>query len=306
MRRPKSIEFMVSTTIKIPSINSTYKSRVVSVNGRNVAQVYIDKSVREYKRQVMSQLDYIDFQAEAPWIFDKDRRFTLHLLLLMSQSLNSRDADNCVKCLQDCLFRKLGLNDSRVLKVISEKRLVQGASHERVCFRLSENLTDPVFNNLEGLPRPTGIFLGGTCAGQDWRTPVISWLPADKRRYSYYNPVVPVWTQEAREAEEKFKSEQMDCFLAVITPDLKGVYSIAEVVDEAWQASEIPGSSCIFGILGKQQDYGEAQWKSLMATKDLIGRISGGSKHIVAAEISEATEICQFLDPVGWKGKRKK
>ena len=43
-----------------------------------------------------------------------------------------------------------------------------------------------------------------------------------------------------------------------------------------------------------------------MATKDLIGRISAGSKHIVAAEISEPLEICQFLDPVGWKGKRKK
>ena len=46
-------------------------------------------------------------------------------------------------------------------------------------------------------------------------------------------------------------------------------------------------------------------WKSIQATKDMINNISSGSKQIVAANINKPTDICQFLDQSGWKGKRK-
>lgn len=71
------------------------------------------------------------------------------------------------------------------------------------------------------------VFLGGTCAGSDWRKDLIS-----KLEISYFNPVVEDWNEEAqkREIEER---KTCDFVLYTITSDMKGVYSIAEVVDDS-------------------------------------------------------------------------
>lgn len=37
------------------------------------------------------------------------------------------------------------------------------------------------------------VFLGGTCAGYDWRSKLIPLLKCD-----YFNPVVKNWTEERR------------------------------------------------------------------------------------------------------------
>ena len=305
MKKLRSIDFICSSTRKIPSVNATYKSRVVNMHGKHIAQVYVVKETRDWKRDISSQLDLINFEQDAPWIFDKNRRFSLKLLFLIGSALNNSDVDNRIKAVQDCLFKRLGLNDSRVLHVDAEKRLLKGASHEKICFHLEENLDDPVFNNLSRLPRPREIFLGGTCAGEDWRPDVIKWLGENHRKYDYYNPVVPDWTPDCIEKENIYKKEKMDCFLAIITPSIKGVYSIAEIIDEIYQVRESGFGSVIIGILGTKEEYGEAMWKSIQATKDMINNISSGSKQIVAANINKPTDICQFLDQSGWKGKRK-
>lgn len=71
------------------------------------------------------------------------------------------------------------------------------------------------------------IFLGGTCNNSNWRSQLIPNLKID-----FFNPVVPVWTDEAyhRELQER---ETCDICLYVITPLAKGYYSIAEVVDDS-------------------------------------------------------------------------
>lgn len=71
------------------------------------------------------------------------------------------------------------------------------------------------------------VFLGGTCAGWKWRDKLIPMLKCD-----YYNPVVKNWCEEdrVREVQER---ETADYVLYVITSGMKGVYSIAEVVDDS-------------------------------------------------------------------------
>lgn len=71
------------------------------------------------------------------------------------------------------------------------------------------------------------VFLGGTCNESTWRDELISMLNID-----YYNPVVPDWTPECM-AEEIRQRETCDYCLYVITPQMTGVYSIAEVVDDS-------------------------------------------------------------------------
>ena len=74
------------------------------------------------------------------------------------------------------------------------------------------------------------IFLGGTCNGSKWRDDLI--LLLDPGRTTYFNPVVPDWT-EAHQIIERRQREECDVCLYAITPRMVGVYSIAEAVDDS-------------------------------------------------------------------------
>lgn len=71
------------------------------------------------------------------------------------------------------------------------------------------------------------IFLGGTCNNSTWREKLIPLLDID-----YFNPVVDDWTPDCM-AEEIKQREKCDFVLYVITPEMTGVYSIAEVTDDS-------------------------------------------------------------------------
>ena len=71
------------------------------------------------------------------------------------------------------------------------------------------------------------IFLGGTCNNSLWREELIPDLKMD-----YFNPIVPVWTDEAYR-QELLERENCDICLYVITPKAEGFYSIAEVADDS-------------------------------------------------------------------------
>lgn len=78
------------------------------------------------------------------------------------------------------------------------------------------------------------IFLGGTCAETTWRDELIEGL----KRYDceWFNPVVKDWTPECQAIEEDEKNNKCNVHLYVITPEMQGFYSIAEIVNSCWQA----------------------------------------------------------------------
>lgn len=71
------------------------------------------------------------------------------------------------------------------------------------------------------------VFLGGTCNGSKWRDELVPILSVD-----YFNPVVEDWTPECMDEEIKQRKE-CDICLYVITPEMTGFYSIAEVIDDS-------------------------------------------------------------------------
>ena len=71
------------------------------------------------------------------------------------------------------------------------------------------------------------VFLGGTCPGWKWRDQLQLLLNCE-----YYNPIVKNWSEEDR-LREIYERETSDYVLYGITNDIKGVYSIAEVVDDS-------------------------------------------------------------------------
>jgi hypothetical protein len=102
------------------------------------------------------------------------------------------------------------------------------------------------------------VFLGGTCGKSTWRDELIPKLKID-----YFNPVVDDWTPECQE-EEIRQREKCDYVLYVITSDMEGVYSIAEVVDDSNKRPE----KTIFCYL--EDGFNDKQKKSLEQVKKMI------------------------------------
>ena len=271
MKKLRTIAFTARSSRKIPSVNSMYKSRVTTIAGRPVAQVYVVKEVRDWKQDIAGALRGVDFEGEAPWIFDRDRRFSLSLIFLIGSALNNSDVDNRIKAVQDCLFKRLGLNDSRVLRITAEKRLVQGATHEVIGFELTENLADPIFNNLEPVPRPAWIRWIGADPGDSAR----AWLK--ERRY--------------RETLDPGDSEADLYVLDPGTPE----YSVllGEALREAWSVvtTGYPGTIGVVLPSGTPID-------------EVAALFPAGHRRVRIFAGTPADFLEDSLDPSGWKGRR--
>ena len=139
-------------------------------------------------------------------------------------------------------------------------------------------------------------FLGGTCAGTNWRDELMPML--DKFSVKYFNPVVKDWTEACIAIEEDEKNNKCNCHLYVITPDIKGTYSIAEIVHSAHLANMYGTSvdKMMFVIL----DYKDKPWqkheiKSLNAVMKLVENI--GRDHIITLRTNNIEEI--FMKMIG-------
>ena len=109
------------------------------------------------------------------------------------------------------------------------------------------------------------VFLGGTCNNSTWREDLISKLKID-----FFNPVVEDWTIECMEEELK-QRKQCDICLYTISSEMKGVYSIAEVIDDSNKRPE----KTVFCLLSSGFD--DSQLKSLGAVRDMVERNGGKS-----------------------------
>ena len=110
---------------------------------------------------------------------------------------------------------------------------------------------------------PKKVFLGGTANKSTWREKLIPLL--DTTKISYFNPVITgrEWTL-ADQAKETVEKQTCDFMLYVITKEMLGFYSIAEVVNDS---NKIPNKT-IFCYL--EEGFGQHQIKSLQATARLV------------------------------------
>ena len=117
-------------------------------------------------------------------------------------------------------------------------------------------------------------FLGGTCADTTWRDELIPILP---KEIDFFNPIVKDWTPECQIIEEDEKNNKCNVHLYVITPEMQGVYSVAEIINSCWQAI-VYGTTVnkvYFYILDPNDKFTKGQLKSLNATLRLCNDIAG-------------------------------
>lgn len=125
------------------------------------------------------------------------------------------------------------------------------------------------------------VFLGGTCADTTWRNELSAVLNVD-----YFNPVVEDWTPDCQAYEEVEKSTHCNIHLYVITADMIGVFSIAEVIESAMTAGKITVFHVILGGFGK------AQLKSLAAVCDMVSKHGGIS--YIDSELRRTARVLNF------------
>ena len=123
------------------------------------------------------------------------------------------------------------------------------------------------------------VFLGGTCSGYKWRDDLIPMLNCD-----YYNPIVKNWSEEDRLREVR-ERETADYVLYVITSGMKGVYSIAEIIDDSNKRPEKTIVCVLYDNIDEQMS------KSLSATLNL-------AKSNGATVLNSLEDIASFLNEV--------
>lgn len=111
------------------------------------------------------------------------------------------------------------------------------------------------------------VFLGGTCNNSTWRDELIPLLTID-----YFNPVVDNWNDAAynNELQERLRA---DTLLYCFTPNMTGVYAIAEVVDDSNKRPEKTIMCILSTYDGKSFDIKDI--KSLVAVAKMV-RANGG------------------------------
>lgn len=117
------------------------------------------------------------------------------------------------------------------------------------------------------------IFLGGTCADTTWRDELMPML--DELGLEYFNPVVEDWTPECQAIEEDEKNNKCDVHLYVITKEMLGTYSIAEIINSTWQ-SAIYGPTVKFTIFAllNEGTWDKQELKSFDAIINLMSNIA--------------------------------
>ena len=107
------------------------------------------------------------------------------------------------------------------------------------------------------------IFLGGTCAKTTWRDEIIANLNPS---IQFFNPVVEDWTPAHIEIENDEKKNKCNIHLYVITKEMTGVYSIAEVIESCTTNKIV-----IFHVI--PDGFDKAQLKSLQAVVDMASQL---------------------------------
>ena len=122
-------------------------------------------------------------------------------------------------------------------------------------------------------------FLGGTCSTSTWREELLAKLDS---KVKTFNPVVPDWTPECKAIEKQARAESR-YVLFVLSKEMVGVFSVAEVVD----CSNKYPKRTLFCFL--PEDFEGHMLKSLKATAEMVQ--ANGAKVFNGLD-----EIAEFLN----------
>ena len=126
------------------------------------------------------------------------------------------------------------------------------------------------------------IFLGGTCNNSTWRSQIEKLVQTPM-----FNPVVDDWNEKCQEIEMDEKENKCNIHLFVITSEMTGVFSIAEVMDSVHNKNKLT-------LLHVMPDgFNKVQLKSLEAVVNLVN-LRGGKAYF-NKDLNKTVEILNCI-----------
>ena len=180
----------------------------------------------------------------------------------------------------------------KVVKMVGRWMSVMHCRNGKFIDRDDECQSDALdlVHNLADIKDVSQVFLGGTCNNSTWRNDLIPLL-----EIQYFNPVVENWTPECVEKENDAKNF-CNFHLYVITPRMKGVYSIAETMESLFSTS----AKTIFCVLktdinddGNLIGFTKEELRSFEETEKII------KKHCDGIVLYSIQEIADYLNNYG-------
>lgn len=113
------------------SINSAY-----CINKRTGA-IYLSPDMYRMICEVKDQIVITDPVTQCPWV-TPDNLYRVTYNFILKSNFFKRDADNCIKKIQDAVFECLHVNDSRIVELHGYKSFKPGDS-EYLILRVSES-----------------------------------------------------------------------------------------------------------------------------------------------------------------------
>lgn len=276
MKKPECIQFVLSAS-KILSVNSLYNAKIIGSGSKSFATIYKSGEAKKTEAYIKDQ---VKAMGELPEWINKDTRFDMVITVIFRSGLLRRDLDNTIKLIQDGIFRALDINDSHVMSIRAYKTLCPNIPEEKVCIQLSEAVGEPRFDKLtEEKPRPEKIYLTGNNEDLEKKLSDLG-INIDKN----------------------LTQDECDCELYLLSPEMKGLGTIPEIVSSSYESSVGRYGSVLVGILGDENSWGEDMWKSLGKLVEMINKISSGSPRVKASFIENPLDILNWID----KPKRKR
>ena len=130
------------------------------------------------------------------------------------------------------------------------------------------------------------VFLGGTCCKTTWRDTIMP-----KLKIQYFNPVVEDWTPECIEEEYRQKNELCDIHLYVLTPQLKGVFSIAELI----QSSLTEGKITVLYIMNTDKDDDSTWSKEMKSSLDEVSNLAETDGAMICTSLTNVVDTLNNL-----------
>lgn len=133
------------------------------------------------------------------------------------------------------------------------------------------------------------VFLGGTTTS-NWRKQFLDTV--DKDKFDCFNPIVEEWNEDAKENERKHR-ENDNIILYVLSPKMKGFYSIAEMIDDS---NKRPNNTiCVFLKQDEDAIFDDTQWNSILEIEKMCKRNKTWTDHSILYVASTLEYIAKEL-----------
>lgn len=264
---------LILSARKILSVNSMYSARIVYNGGKQIATIYKSKEAKTTEDWIKEQVRSLNISKNYPWV-SKDTLFEMNVEVVFKTSILLRDLDNCIKLIQDAIFRALDINDSHVVKIRASKKLWPGIEEEKILVSLVE--IDKNDLRFDQIPKPNIVWCKSELKGL--KKLVKRGVKSD----------ILYYTDDPEKADTK---------VFIINPEEGITYNTTLDIAEHTINPVLNSDGFVYiAIFGNEEQWGKEKWASLQEFKTKMLERNKEYSGIKIKEIEGMEELYKWLN----------